>query len=102
MRWMHSRYAQIVLAFDCRGAYSVSNLNETRRHMTKDEAVDKMMHSDRTILAETCYELHKDQYGVSGHHLMEKSVSELVSWLLAHYEWDGTNERWESKVPFSD
>lgn len=99
---MHSRYAKIVLAFDRGGAYSVSNLSEMRRDMTKDEAVDNLMHSKQASLAETCYELHKDQYGVKGHHLMDKSVPELVSWILTHYEWDASNERWKNKVPFSD
>jgi hypothetical protein len=99
MRWMHSRYAKIVLAFDCRGAYSVSNLSETRRDMTKDEAVDSLVHSGQANLAETCYELHKDQYGVKGRHLMDKSVPELVSWILTHYEWNSEKSRWESKEP---
>lgn len=69
---------------------------------TKHTAIDSMMHMPRTDLAELCYEAHKDQYGISGHHLLSKPVPELVSWYISHYTFNEDNQWWESTIPFGD
>jgi hypothetical protein len=69
-------------------------------HMTKDQAVDRLMHSDRDSLAESVYYSHKDFYGVKGHHMGNYTKEELVSWLLCHFDWNEEYQHWEKKVPF--
>ena len=68
--------------------------------LTKDTAIDKMMHMDREYLAEICYYAHKDQYGIKGHHLLDKSVPELVSWYITHYTYNEEGQHWDTIIPF--
>lgn len=70
--------------------------------MTKDEAIDRLMHSSQECLAESCYYMHKDQYGVKGTHLMNKTVPELVSWIIIHYTFNESNQCWETIIPFEE
>lgn len=70
--------------------------------LTKDTAVDRLMHIPQEELAEMCYYMHKDQYGVKGYHLMERSVPDLVSWIITHYSYNEHEHLWETKVPFDN
>lgn len=70
--------------------------------MNKDHAVDKLMHSDRNGLAETCCGMHKDQYGVKGRHMTNWTVAQLVSWIVSHYDWNEKGQYWQSNVPFDN
>ena len=67
--------------------------------MCKDEAIDKLMCYGEQDLRELIFDSHKDQYGVSGYHLLDKSVPELVSWYITHYIWNENKQCWESVVP---
>ena len=69
-------------------------------NLTKDQAVDRLMHSDRDSLAERAYYSHKDFYGTKGHHMMNYTKEELVSWILSHFDWNEDQQIWENKVPF--
>lgn len=70
--------------------------------MNKDQVVDKLMTVPQRELAVAVYNMHKDQYGAGGHHVLRYSVPELVSWILAHYEWSEKDEQWLSKTPLDD
>ena len=70
--------------------------------LTKDTAVDKLMHSSQVDIAEMCYYMHKDQYGSKGHHLLKKSVPELVSWIINHYSFNEKDQCWETIIPFEE
>jgi hypothetical protein len=70
--------------------------------LTQDTAVDSLMHADRKSLAEMCYYMHKDQYGIKDHHLMNKPVPELVSWIITHYTFNEQNQAWETIIPFEE
>lgn len=63
---------------------------------TKDQAVDRMMHSNVDSLRETCYYAHKDHYGIKGHHMMNYTVAQLVSWWLSHYDWNEERQCWDT------
>jgi hypothetical protein len=66
--------------------------------ITKDQAVDKLMHSDVDSFRETCYYAYKDQHGIKGHHLLNWPVAELVSWWITYYEWNEACQMWEFRV----
>ena len=109
MRLLHSSYAKLVIDSLVRVSYSVEHRDDTARntrdmtklpHMTKDQVVDRLMHSDRDSLAESVYYSHKDFYGVKGHHMSSYTKEELVSWLLCHFDWNEEYQHWEKKVPF--
>ncbi len=68
--------------------------------LTKDTAVDRLMHIPQEKLAEMCYYMHKDQHGIKGHHLLEKSVPDLVSWIITHYSFNEKDQSWETIIPF--
>ena len=70
--------------------------------LTKDQAIDKLVHMNQSNLAELVYYSHKDQYGIKGHHLLDKSVPELVSWYITHYTFNETNQYWETIIPFQE
>lgn len=70
--------------------------------LTKDTAVDKLMHIPQENLAELCYYSHKDQYGIKGIHLLDKSVPELVSWYITHYTFNEQYQCWETIIPFEE
>jgi hypothetical protein len=61
------------------------------------EATLALYSGDRNTLAETCYYLHKDQYGTKGQHLLRYTSEELVGWLLTHYYFSETDQCWCSK-----
>jgi hypothetical protein len=69
---------------------------------TKDTAIDGLMHMGKSSLAEICYYAHKDQYGTKGHHLLDKSVPELVSWYITHYFFDENHQCWTPVIPFEN
>lgn len=72
---------------------------------TLDNVIDEMMTSNeaqRLDLADSLCESHKDFYGCKGRHLLNYSVAELVSWMLAHFDWDMPNQRWEFKPGMVD
>ena len=71
-------------------------------YLTKDQAVDRLVHIPRDDLIELCYYAHKDQYGVKGRHLLDYSVPDLVSWYIVHYDWNEKGQYWESIQPFED
>ena len=70
--------------------------------LTKDQAIDKLVHMNQSNLAELVYYSHKDQYGIKGHHLLNYSVAELVSWWISHYDWDEKNQYWNTLIPFDN
>jgi hypothetical protein len=70
--------------------------------LTKDQAIDKLMHIPKEDLYELCYESHKDQYGISGTHMYQYTVPELVSWYIIHYIWNEQKQCFESAVPFEE
>ena len=70
--------------------------------LTKDTAVDKLMHISQVDLAEMCYYMHKDQYNVKGHHFLNNPVPDLVSWIITHYTYNEQEQCWESIVPFDN
>ena len=75
----------------------------TEIHMlTKDQVVDKLMHSNVDSLREMCYYAHKDHYGIKGHHLLNYSVPELVSWWISHYDWNENHQYWDTLIPFDN
>ena len=65
--------------------------------MNEAEMLMSLYSSDRDALAETCYYLHKDQYGTKGHHLLRYTLEELVGWLITHYRYDVKEQCWMSK-----
>ena len=70
--------------------------------LTKDQAIDKLVHMNQSNLAELVYYSHKDQYGIKGHHLLDNSVPELVSWYISHYTFNETFQYWETIIPFQE
>jgi len=70
--------------------------------LTKDQATDKLVHLGQKDLAELVYYSYKDQYGIKGHHLLSKSVPELVSWYITHYTFNEDIQCWETIIPFEE
>ena len=70
--------------------------------LTKDQAIDKLVHMNQSNLAELVYYSHKDQYGIKGHSLLNKTVPELVSWYISHYTFNENFQCWETIIPFED
>lgn len=70
--------------------------------MTKDEAIDKLMHYPREDLYQLVYDAYKDQYNVRPRHMSNYTVPELVSWYTSHYAWDEDMQCWETIIPFND
>ena len=70
--------------------------------LTKDTAVDRLVHTSHQNLYELCYYAHKDQYGYKGMHLADRTRAELVSWYLEHYDFDTNTQCWFSKQPFCE
>ena len=70
--------------------------------LTKDQAIDKLVHMNQSNLAELVYYAHKDQYGIKGHSLLNKTVPELVSWYISHYTFNENFQCWETIIPFED
>lgn len=71
-------------------------------NLTKDQAIDHLMHLPQENLAEMCYYMHKDQYDVKGSYLLDKSVPELVSWIITHYSFNEEHQAWQTKIPFEE
>ncbi|WP_438980277.1 hypothetical protein [Polynucleobacter sp.] len=70
--------------------------------LTYDQVVDKMMTEySQTELFELCSESHKDQYGIRGRHMVDYTISELVSWWITHYKWNGLTQIWETRFEFN-
>jgi hypothetical protein len=70
--------------------------------LTKDQAIDKLVHLGQKDLAELVYYAHKDQYGIKDHKHLSKSVPELVSWYITHYTFNETFQCWETIIPFEE
>ncbi len=70
--------------------------------LTKDQAIDALVHYPQQYLSELCYNAHKDQYGYKGRHLLDKSIPELVSWYITHYTFNEHCQRWETIIPFEE
>jgi hypothetical protein len=70
--------------------------------LTKDQAIDKLVHLGQNDLAELVYYAHKDQYNIKGCQYQSKSVPELVSWYITHYIFNETFQCWETIIPFEE
>jgi hypothetical protein len=68
--------------------------------MTRDTAIDRLMHIPQAKLYEICFYGHKDQYGTKGYHMSKYTVPELVSWFILHYNFNEAAQTWETIIPF--
>ena len=72
------------------------------KNLTKDEAVDRLVHRSHQDLYELCYYSHKDQYNYKGHHMANQSRAELASWYVSHYSFDEVWQCWTSILPLNE
>jgi hypothetical protein len=70
--------------------------------LTKDTAVDKLMHIPHQELIDLCQHMYIDQYGYKNSNMTNMSVPELVSWIITHYEFDVDKQALKTIVPFEE
>jgi hypothetical protein len=69
--------------------------NTEMTSLTKDQAVDRLMHLPHADLYESVSDMHKDIHGTRGRYMHSYTVPELVNWWISYYDWNGLIQCWE-------